>query len=109
MVVATPGLGGASRIVLRSVADKVVRGANVPVLVVAYGPPRAAQVGRSQCRDRCGLTILSVRAACPVTRSCRMRLILPSEPSCWTHRDPGLVPRPGLGCSTEAIRRAQAP
>src|SRR5919112_684694 len=34
MVVATHGLGGVRRMVLGSVADKVVRGANVPVLVV---------------------------------------------------------------------------
>ncbi len=34
MVVATHGLGGMRRMVLGSVADKVVRGANVPVLVV---------------------------------------------------------------------------
>ena len=34
VVVATQGLGGLRRMVLGSVADKVVRGANVPVLVV---------------------------------------------------------------------------
>jgi nucleotide-binding universal stress UspA family protein len=34
MAVATHGLGGLKRMVLGSVADKVVRGANVPVLVV---------------------------------------------------------------------------
>ena len=34
MVVATHGLGGIKRLLLGSVADKPVRGANVPVLVV---------------------------------------------------------------------------
>jgi nucleotide-binding universal stress UspA family protein len=34
MAVATHGLGGMKRLLLGSVADKVVRGANVPVLVV---------------------------------------------------------------------------
>jgi hypothetical protein len=34
MVVATHGMGGLKRLVLGSVADKMVRGAQVPVLVV---------------------------------------------------------------------------
>jgi len=41
MVVATHGLGGLRRMVLGSVADKVVRGANVPVLVVRPTARRA--------------------------------------------------------------------
>jgi nucleotide-binding universal stress UspA family protein len=41
MVVATHGLGGVRRMVLGSVADKVVRGANVPVLVVRPTARRA--------------------------------------------------------------------
>ncbi len=41
MVVATHGLGGVRRMVLGSVADKVVRGASVPVLVVRPTSRRA--------------------------------------------------------------------
>jgi nucleotide-binding universal stress UspA family protein len=41
IVVATHGLGGVRRLVLGSVADKVVRGANVPVLVVRPTARRA--------------------------------------------------------------------
>jgi len=39
IAMATHGRGGWSRIALGSVADKVLRGANVPVLVVRPGPP----------------------------------------------------------------------
>ena len=55
LVVATHGLGGLKRLVLGSVADKLVRGAAVPVLVVRPTPPRSkrvsgasAQVGSSR-------------------------------------------------------------
>ena len=46
MVVATHGLGGVRRMVLGSVADKLVRGANVPVLVVRPTGRRARRKSR---------------------------------------------------------------
>jgi nucleotide-binding universal stress UspA family protein len=45
IVVATHGLGGLKRLLLGSVADKLVRGANVPVLVVRPRGRRARKSG----------------------------------------------------------------
>ncbi|HEX6433912.1 MAG TPA: universal stress protein, partial [Gemmatimonadales bacterium] len=53
MVVATHGLGGLKRMMLGSVADKLVRGANVPVLVVRPSGRRAAR--RSEEKTRAAL------------------------------------------------------
>lgn len=96
IVIGTHGRGGAAHLLLGSVAEKVVRQANCPVLVVKKKPPHRGPV--LAALDDSPMAVTVAGAAAAIAKRLRLRLqVVHAIPGTETMPEPFMV---GLGMST---------